>query len=147
MEKKLKFVFAVNHSNKFEALHFGDADKYLIYEWNANEITLTNEIINEYKLVDEEHEHGSKMKGDLIIDMFQKNDIKVLVSKQFGPNVKMINKFFIPIIIYNNTIDDVILALKRHIFWIQDELINRPKEFKLFTIKQGILKTAISDKK
>jgi predicted Fe-Mo cluster-binding NifX family protein len=147
MKEKIKFAFAVNHSNNFETLHFGEVDKYLIYEWNGNEIIFTNEIINEFKLLDEKQEHGSKMKGELIIDMFKKNDIKVLVSKQFGPNVKMVNEFFIPVIIYNDTTGDVIRALKRHIFWIQDELNNRPKEFKLFTIKQGILKTPISDKK
>ncbi len=147
MKDIIRFAFAVNNSNNFETSHFGEADKYLIFEWNETGISPTNELINEFKLLDDEYEHGSKIKGEAIIDLLKKNGVKVLVSKQFGRNIRMINSFFIPVIIFDDTPDDVIKTLKKHIFWIQDELTNKPKEFKLFTIKKGILKTSISDKK
>lgn len=34
----LKFAFAVNKANRFEKKHFGDADKYLIYNQIYNKI-------------------------------------------------------------------------------------------------------------
>jgi hypothetical protein len=55
----------------------------------------------------------------------------------------MVNTSFIPVIVSSETPEEVKLAVKKHIKWLEDELINRPEEFKLFTIKNGILKTEI----
>jgi len=38
--KPIRFAFAVNLADVFEPKHFGDADKYLIYEWVNNEFIL-----------------------------------------------------------------------------------------------------------
>jgi hypothetical protein len=55
----------------------------------------------------------------------------------------MVNRHFIPIIFYTEMPDEVISLLKRHMKWIEVELKNRPQEFKLFTLKNGVLKTII----
>lgn len=49
----------------------------------------------------------------------------------------MVNRNFIPVIVYTEFPDEVIPLLKKHMKWIEDELNNRPKEFKLFTLKTG----------
>ena len=59
----LRFAFAVNNENQFEKKHFGDADKYLIYQEESDKIVLLSEVLNHFKLLDEEVEHGSK-KGE-----------------------------------------------------------------------------------
>jgi hypothetical protein len=56
----------------------------------------------------------------------------------------MVNSHFIPVIVTSETPAEVITTIKKHIKWIEDELKNRPAEFKLFTIKKGILKTSIN---
>lgn len=144
----IKFAFAVIQTNTFGATHFGDADKYLIFKWDGEDVLLQDELINKYKSFDETQEHGSKKKGKAIIELLQEKDVRVLVSKQFGPNIKMVNRFFIPVIIYNETIDEVKATLSKHIHWIEDELrlSNERNGFKLFTIKKGILKTVIKEK-
>jgi hypothetical protein len=55
----------------------------------------------------------------------------------------MVNRHFIPVIIYSESLDEVTSFLKRHMKWIEDEFENRPEEYKLFAIKKGILKTII----
>jgi len=148
MYNNIKIAVAVSHSNKFESVHFGNADKYLIFEWNGNEISLQNELTNSFKSFDEEQVHGSKKKGNLIIELLKENNIQVLVSKQFGINIKMVNRHFIPVIINKDTSEDILLAaLIRHIFWIEEELKSHRDEYKLFIIKKGILKTAIEKTK
>lgn len=144
----IKFAFAVNNSNIFEATHFGDADKYLIFKWDGKDVLLQDELINKYKPFDEKQDHGSKKKGKAIIELLQEKDVQVFVSKQFGPNIKMVNRFFIPVIIYNETIDEVKATLNKQIHWIEDEfrLNNELNGFKLFTIKKGILKMVIKEK-
>jgi len=140
----LKFAFAVNKDNKLNKNHFGDADKYLIYEQVGNEIVLMSEEINHLKTFDEEQEHGSKKKGNTIVEFLRGKGINVLVSMQFGRNIKIVNEYFIPVIIYSENPDEVVGMLNKHLHWIKDELNNKSSDFKLFTIKSGILKSYIN---
>ena len=139
----LKFAFAVNKGNQFIKKHFGYADKYLIYKQVNDKMILVVEEINNFKLLDEEYEHGSKRKGDAIIKLLKEKDVNVLVSMQFGKNIKMINEYFIPVIIYSETPEDTVNILNKHLHWIKDEWGKNKSNFKLFTIKSGILKSSI----
>jgi predicted Fe-Mo cluster-binding NifX family protein len=143
--KPIKFALAVNHFNAFEPKNFGNADKFLFYEWINNEFIFLNEVVNQYKSSTEEHAGGSVEKGRAIIDFLKSHDITVLVSTRFGKNIQMVNRNFIPVIVFSETPEEVIATLRRHIKWIEDEFRNRPLEFKLFTIKKGILKTTIKN--
>lgn len=82
-----------------------------------------------------------------IIDLLKGLNVKVLVSRQFGKNVQMVNRHFIPVIVNSEKPDDIIPMLKKHMKWIEDELNNRPEEFILFTLKNGVLKTIIKKEK
>jgi hypothetical protein len=55
----------------------------------------------------------------------------------------MVNRLFIPVIVNSETPDEVLSILKKHIRWIEDELTSKTEEYKLFTLKNGILKTII----
>lgn len=139
----IKFAFAVSESELFEAKHFGDADKYLLFEWNGQDFIESGELLNAVKNIDEEQEHGSKIKGDAIIEMLREKNIQVLVSKQFGRNIKMVNRFFVPVIINDAKLEEIFKKLKNSMKWVEEELQNSTQNFKLFTLKTGILKTAI----
>ena len=139
----LRFAFAVNNNNQFEKKHFGDADKYLVYKQESDKIVLSSEEPNRFKLLDEEVEHGSRKKGKAIIESLKKNGVNVLVSRQFGKNIKMINEHFIPVIISSEKPDEMIQILTRDLHWIKDEWKHKKSNFNLFTIKAGILKTSV----
>lgn len=141
---KIRFAFAVNQINNFEAKHFGDADKYLIYEFNGNEFVFKTEQINEFKTAGENAAHGSKGKGTSIIELLKKTGVNVLVSQQFGRNIKMVNSHFIPVIIHNDAPVDVLSILSRHMSWLQDELELEPTHYRLFNINKGIMKSSVN---
>ncbi|RUT80000.1 NifB/NifX family molybdenum-iron cluster-binding protein [Ancylomarina longa] len=143
MNEILKFAFAVNHSNLFEQKHFGDADKFIIYALNGKEISFVDEVENPYRIFKEEKKHGSQQKGKAIIHLLKDEGVKVFVSRQFGQNIKVINSHFIPVIVSVEEPIEAIEILKRHINWIEDELINKSSDYKLFLMKKGILKTII----
>jgi hypothetical protein len=69
------------------------------------------------------------------------------VSKQFGRNIKMVNKFFIPVIIDKEKREEALAILSHHIGWIEEELDKKGTEYKLFKIKNGILKTNVTETK
>jgi predicted Fe-Mo cluster-binding NifX family protein len=147
MDKKIILAMAVSNAGYFQAKHFGDADKYEIYEWDNDSFFYLNEINNSFKAVDEEQEHGLQKKGEAIIDLLKNEGVKILVSKQFGKNIQMVNRHFIPVIVYTKIPEMTLSALNNHMKWIMDEFNNSPEEFKLFTIKSGILKTTIKKEK
>ena len=141
----LKFAFALSKNNVFEKKHFGDTDKFVIYEVKSDEIILVKEIDNPFYSIDEEKEHGSKLKAESIIKYLKEEGVNVLVSMQFGKNIKRINSHFIPIIIYSQETKEVIQVINKHLHWINNELNNSKKEaYSLFTIKSGILKSKIN---
>ena len=139
----LCFAFAVSENNQFEKKHFGDADKYLIYEQDGDGIKLFSEEINIFKTFDEEVEHGSKKKGGAIIQFLKAKNVNVLVSRQFGRNINMINNHFIPVKISVDRPDEVLDVLVKNLHWIEDELDNDTNEYKMFIIKSGILKIPV----
>ena len=140
---ELRFAFAVNNDKQFEKRHFGDADQYLIYEQGNGEMRFVAAEQNSFKNLDEEKEHGSKRKGRAIIEFLESKGVNVLVSMQFGKNIKLVKQHFIPVIIAAETPDEVLKILNHHIRWIEDEWEHKKENHMLFIIKSGILKTAI----
>ena len=139
----LCFAFAVSTDNQFEKKHFGDADKYIIYKQDDDGIKLFSEELNIFKTLDEEIEHGSKKKGESIIQFLKGKNVNVIVSRQFGKNINRVNKHFIPVKISIEQPDEVFKILDKHTHWIEDEWTNKTPGFSLFTIKSGILKSSI----
>lgn len=141
----ISFALALNTHGVFEKIHFGDSDKFAIYTEVEHQFVFKEEVINSFKNFDEEQLHGSQKKGAAIISVLKERNVNVLVSKQFGRNVKMINKHFVPIVIHEDTPDNVIKILEKHKNWIKDELENRETDHMLFYIKSGILKLKIKE--
>jgi len=139
----IRFAFAVNEQNKFESKHFGDADKYVIYEWVNNKFNEISEEVNASKNIDESNVHGSKTKGNTIIDFLKQKGVKILVSKQFGKNINLVNQHFVPVMVKTENIQETIQELVKHTKWLEDELINKNDNYKLFKITSSVLKSNI----
>jgi len=141
----LRFAFALNTKNQFEKDFFGNADKFMIYELVSGELEEVFELENECKDETINSTGINEQKAENITQILIANDVKVIVSKQFGKNIKLVNEYFIPIKIFSDKPDDAILAINNHIHWIEDELHNFSSEYKLFIIKSGILKIPIEN--
>jgi len=142
----LKYAFAVNPDNILVDSHFGDSDKFLIYEHSKNSgLTLKGEEFNIFKSFDEEQEHGSKKKAEAIVGLLKEKGVKVLISKQFGKNIIRMNKHFIPIIVSDNLVSELLESLIPHLNIITDEWTNRTPDFKFFSLKSGIFKKSIKE--
>ncbi|HRW63051.1 MAG TPA: NifB/NifX family molybdenum-iron cluster-binding protein [Bacteroidales bacterium] len=135
----LRFAFAVNKNDTFEKRHFGDADKYLIFESENGNLFLIKELENIYKDFDEQND-GKQKKGVVISNYLKQHGVNVIVSQQFGQNIKEVNKHFIPVVVYFETIDSVKTALADKLMWINEEFQKDTGEYKLYKIKSGILK-------
>ncbi len=137
---KITFAFALNKNGVFEKRHFGDTDKFAIYTFENNELKFREEVLNTFKTMDEAQQHGSQKKGKAIIAFLKEKEVSVLVSKQFGKNLKMVSRHFIPVIISEDKPEQVHDIMLKRIDWFEDELKNRNTNYMLFYIKNGILK-------
>ncbi|MCD6355617.1 MAG: NifB/NifX family molybdenum-iron cluster-binding protein [Prolixibacteraceae bacterium] len=140
---KLIFAFALNDDGIFESKHFGDSDKFALFREDKDNIVFQEEVANTFKTIDEEQLHGSLKKGNAIISFLKEKNVDVLVSRQFGKNIKMVNKHFVPVVIQKDLPEEVLKILKKHKSWIKDELKNRKTDHMLFYIKNGVLKMHI----
>jgi len=140
----LRFAFAMINNNSFEKRHFGDADKYLIFRLKDKKLVLANEIENIHREFDE-NKHGLRKKGVAISNYLVQHGVNVIVSQQFGQNIKEVNKYFLPIVVYFETIDSVIAALEDKLSWIDEEVRKSTEEYKLLKIKSGILKIDVEE--
>ena len=138
----LKFAFAVNKDHSFNEGFFGEADKFLVYKLSSGKIELESEIENKRKSKGENLTELN-IKTDAIFKDLVANDVKVIVSKDFGKNLKLVNEYFIPVKVITDNLQKVIGAIDNHLHCIKDELNNFSSGYKLFTIKSGILKTVI----
>ncbi|MFW5852112.1 MAG: NifB/NifX family molybdenum-iron cluster-binding protein [Bacteroidota bacterium] len=136
-------AFATNKNHVFESKHFGDAELYHIYTWDSSKFSFSHTIKNSLTDFEETDNHGNKKKGLKIRDELQKHNVQIIVSKQFGTNITIINYSFIPIIISDNTIDKACKTLKKYMNWLCEELADKKEYHKLFIIRNGILKKNI----
>ncbi|MCF6331761.1 MAG: hypothetical protein L3J11_00640 [Draconibacterium sp.] len=137
---KITLALALNEEGVFEKKHFGDSDKFAFYTYEKHELSFKEELPNTFKSMDEAQEHGSKKKGNAIISFLKEKGVSLLVSKQFGKNIKMVNQHFVPVIIAEDKPEQVLAILQKHMNWFKDELKNRKENYMLFYIKNGIIK-------
>ena len=143
--EKITFAYAVSKNKSFESKHFGASDKFLFFRYADEKFSFITEKENIHKDMDKEKGHGLKEKGEAIINLLKERKVQVLVAKQFGENIKIINKHFVPVIVQITSLEDVNEILKKHIFWIEDEIRSKKKGHNLFTIRNSIMKTAIEE--
>jgi predicted Fe-Mo cluster-binding NifX family protein len=135
----IKFAFALNSENEFANRHFGDSDKFIISEWTGNGFTEFVTEKNTFKDSDDddhEHHHGDKKKGQQIIKFLKGKNVKVLMSKQFGKNIKIINQHFIPVITSSADLDHAMQKLPEHISTIVEQLEQEQESYKLVDLRE-----------
>ncbi len=116
--KNLKVAFATDNGKTFMGRHFGDAEHYYIYE-------IDNENAKFIKIIDntteEEDMHADPKKAKGISNLLLEEDVSVVVSKIFGPNIKRIKKKFVCIVVKDEELDVGISKVCESIGKIYDE--------------------------
>jgi len=116
--KNLKVAFATDNGKTFMGRHFGDAEHYYIYE-------IDNENAKFIKIIDntteEEDMHADPKKAKGISNLLLEEDVSVVVSKIFGPNIKRIKKKFVCIVVKDEELDTGIRKVCESIGKIYEE--------------------------
>lgn len=142
---KIRLALAVNQAEVFEYKYFGEAEKFLIYEWEASQLLYQQAINN--PLIQTGMERHYPEKVEQLIVVLKEQGINVLVSRQFGENIRMINDLFIPVQVGTSTQEESLSILKKKMKWIEEELLQNAGNYKLFKLGKGTIKSPINQKK
>ena len=127
----IRFAFAVDTENRFSDEHFGDADKFMIYEVADDKIYFVHSETNLFKVHEEDdHHHGDPKKGNRIVKYFTGKGINVIVAKQFGKNIGIVKNHFLPIIISHDEPVEVKRILSSKLDEVKEHLRNKKESFK-----------------
>ncbi|NPA37788.1 MAG: hypothetical protein GXO47_13165, partial [Chlorobi bacterium] len=85
---------------------------------------------------DDHHHHGDNKKGKGITRLLKEKGVKVLVSKQFGRNIKIIDQKFVPVITASANIDEVQKILPERIDAIMDNIQTKPEHHKMVDLRK-----------
>jgi len=100
---KLKVALATNDGKNFSNGHFGEADKYYIYEFDTYNYKYLKSIENNSI---EETKHADPKKAKSIISILKKEGVKVVCNLAFGANINRVKKKLVPVITSKNSLDE-----------------------------------------
>jgi predicted Fe-Mo cluster-binding NifX family protein len=90
--KSLICAFGTDDGKHFTNRHFGDSNKFDLYEISNESISFIKQIENNSV---EETTHADPKKAGSISKILKTQGVQIVVSKQFGPNIKRIRKNFV----------------------------------------------------
>ena len=113
----LKLACATDDGKTYVDEHFGEAKFYDIYTISKEGYEYIKRIENTTDEEDDENEmHGDPRKAKGISEILKEEDgISVLVSRQFGLNIKRMKKKFVPVIVRTEKIEDGLNIVKNNI--------------------------------
>ncbi len=117
---KINVAFATDDGKTFMDRHFGDAECYDVYEISETNSEFKKRIKNTTE-EDDESIHADPEKAKGVAGLFKNENIKVVVSKFFGPNIKRIKKKFVCVLMNDNSISESIENIQQNIYIIDNE--------------------------
>ena len=116
----MKLAFATDDGKTFIDRHFGDAEYYDVYEISGADSEFIKRITNTTE-EDDESIHADPEKAKGVAGLFKNENIKVVVSKVFGPNIKRIKKKFVCVLMNDNSILESIKKIQQNIHVVDNE--------------------------
>ena len=116
----INVAFATDNGKTFMDRHFGDAEYYDVYEISETDSEFIKRIIN---ITEEDNEsvHADPEKAKGVAGLFKNENIKVVVSRVFGANIKRIKKKFVCVLMNDNSISESIKNIQQNIYIINNE--------------------------
>jgi len=98
---------ASNDGINYTDTHFGDAKCYILYEITSASGEFVKIITNATEH-DKEEIHADPQKAGSVVNMLKKENVQVVASGVFGPNIKRIKSKFVCLLIDQGSISNSI---------------------------------------
>ena len=104
--KDLIVAIAVTGDSKIlTRTHFGSAEAYALYRCNHEQCKPDGVINN---TTGEERHEGDQKKAVSVRALMSQHNVSIVVARRFGPNIKRIRNFLVPVIALSEGLDDTL---------------------------------------
>lgn len=111
---KLRIACATDDGRALIDRHFGDAEEYAIYDLEEDGVEKVKTINN--TTAEDEHEeeetHADPEKANSVKGLLKREEVEVLLSQAFGPNIVRVKKHFLPVVVDKEDIDETLKLLQ-----------------------------------
>jgi len=94
---------ASDNGKDFIDRHFGESKYYFIYKINEDGIYFIRKIPNTSV---EEKTHADPKKAKSVSSILKSENVQIVISRRFGPNIKRIKVHFTPVIVKNENMEN-----------------------------------------
>ena len=129
---ELLVACATDNGKNFVDRHFGDANYYNIYKISEEGFEYVKKIEN---TSEEEKVHADPKKAKGISGFLKNEDVKILLSKQFGANINRMKKKFVPVVVNTDRIEEGLARAIHNLDLIIDEW-NKGEERKHIVLRK-----------
>jgi predicted Fe-Mo cluster-binding NifX family protein len=119
MEEEIIIACATDNEEHFPDKHSGEATFFMIYKIDGIKAEFITRVKNTSP---EERMHGDPQKAKGVVGLLMEKNVDVIVSKQYGKNLKRIKDKVVPVIIRTNKIEDGIGLCIENIDRLRNEL-------------------------
>jgi len=103
---------ATDNGRQFINRHFGDARYFDLYQMTTASIRFIKRMENDVKGCEDLHEDLEKARG--VAGLLKKENVHVVVSKIFGPNIRRIKKKFVCVIMDDPSVKNALDRLQQN---------------------------------
>jgi predicted Fe-Mo cluster-binding NifX family protein len=126
---------ATNNGDDFVTCHFGDTEKFYLYELSGQGYNLLG-IINNKTVVENPDIHADPQKAKGITTLLKEKGVEVVMSPVFGPNLKRIVKQFVPVISNSPDVNKNLAALLS-VFREFEQIVNEHSECSFYDLRNN----------
>jgi len=119
MEEEIIIACATDNEEHFPDKHSGEATFFMIYKIDGIKAEFITRVENTSP---EERMHGDPQKAKGVVGLLKEKNVDVIVSKQYGKNLKRIKDKVVPVIIRTDKIEDGIGLCIENIDRLRNEL-------------------------
>jgi predicted Fe-Mo cluster-binding NifX family protein len=118
---KMIAAFGTDDGKCFIDRHFGDSFHFDIYEIDENNADFLKRIDNSTDKDEGDEVHGDPIKAGGIMGLLLKERVNIAVSRNFGPNIKRIQKKFVCVRVVGFDIAESIKEIQKNIALVLQE--------------------------
>ncbi len=104
----LHVAFATMDGQIYTKDHFGSANIYAVYSYDGSIFQHLEDIRN---TTEEEEEDGDLRKARSVLDLLREKNVHIVVARRFGPNIRRIRRFLVPVVTGARNVSNTLPAL------------------------------------
>ena len=116
----IKAAFATDDGKLFNDRHFGDAEKYVIYEIGRDGYRLAGQIENSSG-EESGDVHAASEKARSVASLLLEQGVNTAVSRIFGPNIKRIRRKYVCLLMDDIPLEEAVEIVRENYDAIETE--------------------------